>query len=714
MTSPARGEPSDPVDLSPGPLAPASTPLRAPIPIDRARPGPHQDVEPESSGKPRRRGPRGPSDLTPRMGFIPGLDGIRAIAIVGVLVYHFTPGVLPGGFVGVDVFFVVSGFLITTLLLREVAQNGKINLGRFWLRRARRLIPALLTVVIVCVALARVLGGDLLVGITRQTVGALTFSTNWVEVAAGSSYFNSTSPQLFVNFWSLAVEEQFYLLWPFLLVVILAVTAQARQRVGIALALAFISASLMALMYVPNTDATRVYYGTDTHAYGLMLGAALAFAWASPHRAGLRHPFWRRHRHWFVGGALIVLTGCMALLSQASPVTFRGGILLASVATVILIAGLLEYGGSWRRVMSLPALSWLGSRSYGLYLWHWPVLIIVATIVPYASGTIRGAAALTVSLLITLAVTEVSYRLIETPIRKHGFGASVRAGLAWFGTPWVTNRTPRIVAGAMVVLLLLTAAALLTAPEKSATQQQIEESEAELAQQADSAGGGDTSSANDADSGAAADSDSPERDAAGEASADPGPAVPTDAAAAGANGNTEDWGYEQGDDGLWVPPGNEITGIGDSLVVTSADGLTYRFPEMNFAAKSNRQWSDATAVVEEAEANGVIRDNIVLHYGTNAGVDGEQARAVIDALGPQRRIVLMNLYGNSTFTPDSNEEIAAIAGEYPNVVVGDWQAAATAAPQTLQSDRVHPDIEGMHVYAEVVAQSFNELYELSQ
>ena len=148
---------------------------------------------------------------------LPGLDGLRALAVGAVLVFHLRATWLPGGFLGVDVFFVISGFLITTLLLRERARTGRLDLPRFWRRRARRLVPALVLVVVTSTVLARFLEPDLLVGIGRQTLGALTFTTNWLEISAGTDYFHATSPQLFMTFWSLAVEEQFYLLWPLLL-----------------------------------------------------------------------------------------------------------------------------------------------------------------------------------------------------------------------------------------------------------------------------------------------------------------------------------------------------------------------------------------------------------------------------------------------------------------------------------------------------------------
>lgn len=726
------------------------------------RPVEHSAAPPDD-GLPRRRRRRGPSEMDPRPGHIRGLDGIRAIAIIGVLIFHFTPTVLPGGFLGVDVFFVLSGFLITTLLLREVARKGRIDLPSFWLRRARRLLPALVTVVVVSIAAARLVGGDLLVNIGRQTLGALTFSTNWVEVAAGASYFHSTSPLLFVNFWSLAVEEQFYLFWPLTLVVVLALTRTAKQRIGVVLALAGASAILMAVLYSPDKDSTRVYYGTDTHLFGLMLGVALAFAWAAPHRAGLHSATWRRVRPVAVLTSLVVLTALMAVLTDSNPWTFRGGILLACLATVVLVAGVLESPSLWRGVMELAPLRYLGERSYGIYLWHWPVLMIVATMFPYAEGTARGYLTLVGALVLTLVLSELSFRLIETPVRKHGFRASfqaVRDAVASSGQGVI----PKVVAATAVAVVALAGVAIATAPEKSETQLAIEAAEADLnaptthataraslgggwlvgtmpepegaaddAAVAGPEGPGSSSAADgfraavnsftpDVDSpvagspaGAGTDTDTdtdtaqtPQDDTGedGTAGEEPGsqeePATPTGETA------VPD-GWHQDEDGLLVPSSDRITAIGDSLVVTSADGLKWRFPEMNFAAKSNRQWRDANPVLQAALAEGSVRDNVIVHFGTNAGVNEQQLREFLDALGPDRNVVVMNLYGSSTFIPSSNEIIEEVVAGYPNAVVGDWQSTIEAQPSVLQSDRVHPDLDGMHVYAEVVAMAFDEL-----
>ena len=272
-----------------------------------------------------------------RRGRLAGLDGLRALAIIAVLVFHLDPSWLPGGFLGVDVFFVVSGFLITTLLVRERVTTGAIDLPGFWSRRARRLLPALLVCVPASVLLARLSEGDLLVGIERQVLGAFTFTSNWLEIGAGSDYFAATSPQLLMNLWSLAVEEQFYLLWPLAVLGLLALTrrpevrAACGPRPGRALRRADGRSRL------DPDSPTRVYYGTDTHVIGLMLGAALAFGYAAPHRAWTTSTWWAAHRRQVAAAALVTLLGLMALGGEDSALTFRGGILLASVATTALV-----------------------------------------------------------------------------------------------------------------------------------------------------------------------------------------------------------------------------------------------------------------------------------------------------------------------------------------------------------------------------------------
>ncbi|WP_181010082.1 acyltransferase family protein [Ornithinimicrobium sufpigmenti] len=722
----------------------------------RVQGGPHGAtlLEPTPRRTGPRRGGRGPRGVNPRPGHIPGLDGLRAIAVVAVLLFHFLPATLPGGFLGVDVFFVVSGFLITTLLLREIDSQGRVALLSFWRRRARRLLPALVLVVVTSVSVARLVGGDLLVGIGRQTLGALTFTSNWLEIAAGASYFHSTSPILFVNFWSLAVEEQFYLFWPLVLVVALALTRTTRQRVWTAAGLALASTVLMAVLSTPGQDATRVYYGTDTHLMGVMAGAALALAWADPElRAGLRTAAWRRWRGLAVLAALVVLVALMRWTTFTSAFTFRGGIALATVATLVLIAGLLEAPSPWRRVMSLTPLTWIGERSYGIYLWHWPVLVIAGALVPYTDGTTRGYAVLLGALLATLVLSELSLRLVERPVRRHGMRASVRRLVAWVTTPWQVSRLPRLVAAGLALLLVGTAVAIATAPEKSATQRQIEETESRLtdggllggpavAGSADSAGlGAELGIAGEA---AATDREAPAGDAAGAEGATGGDADGGEAAGEDASGGstTEDTDADAHDDanddeggqddasagepagegtsvngatftadedGLLVPAGSELTAIGDSLVVTSADGLAHRFDGLNFLAQSNRQWGQAEEVLATGLAQGAIRDNVVLHLGTNAGVDEAGLRAALDSLGAERNIVVMNLFVQASFTDPSNQIIEDVVADYPNAVVGRWSETISERPQDLQTDRVHPDIAGMHVYAEVVARGFDEL-----
>ena len=615
-------------------------------------------------------------------GRIEGLDGIRALAIVAVLVFHLNAPWLPGGFLGVDVFFVVSGFLITTLLAREHEHEGRIAFGHFWLRRARRLLPALVVVVTISVLIARLVSSDLLVHVGRQVAGALTFSTNWVEVAAGSSYFDQTAPQLFMNFWSLAVEEQFYLLWP-LLTLLLVRFARPRSRTGLAVGAAALSTVLMAALYTPGADATRVYYGTDTHLMGLMVGAALAFAWADPGLARrVRPSAWGTAGRFAVPAAALVLLALLVLLDEGQAATFRGGILLASLATAVLVAGVLDRsaGGqtAWQRLTSSRLAQWVGVRSYSIYLWHWPVVLMVARDNPSAPGTPGHLWTRAWCVLVTLALADLTHRFVETPFRVHGFkGVGRRVGDALLRSP---RRTRQVIAASVTTAAVALAIIVATAPDQSETARMLEANAA--------AAQGSPSTAIQPSAAVATSQGS-------STTGTPSPAKTVAKADARAT--------------FRMPTGPEIDGYGDSMMVGSVHALDYYFPGIRMDARSNRQWDDALRAVQaRGSAN---RRAVVLAFGTNAGVDEKGVKAVLDVLGPDRMVVLVNLMGPFARIDSDNATLDAVAKGRPNVIVADWASAVRDHPEQLQADRIHPSLKGSHLFAKTVRQALAMLSE---
>ncbi|MER7071271.1 acyltransferase family protein [Terrabacter sp. NPDC000476] len=613
---------------------------------------------------------------------IEGLDGLRALAIAGVLVYHLNASWLPGGFLGVDVFFVVSGFLITTLLVREHQRTGRVALSQFWVRRARRLLPALVLCVVASVLIARLVSEDLLVSIGRQMVGALTFSTNWLEITAGASYFDQTAPQLFMNFWSLAVEEQFYLLWPLATLALLAVSS--RVRVGVAVAVGLASSLLMALVFSPGLDATRVYYGTDTHLMGLMAGAALAFAWTHPTLALRVAPSrWGRWGSYAVPVAGVVLLALMVLLDEQSSLTFRGGIVLASVASAVLVMGLVEHRPDGptvlQRVLRHPVATWVGQRSYSIYLWHWPVILLVALDNPSAPGTTSHLMTRVWCVVVTLALADLTFRFVETPFRERGF-RGVALGLA-ARVRGLTRRTKQVVAAGVVGLAVVTTVIVLTAPDQTETARMLAANEAAAQEPADPPPGRPAGT-----------TPSPSASASG----------PTGTAGAGAASVLKTF---------TMPSGPEIDAYGDSIMVGSLQALRYYFPGIRIDAKSNRRWSDGLA---EVSARGAAnRRAVVLAFGTNAGVDEERVKQVLDVLGPQRMVVLVNIMGPFARVDSDNTTLELVAKGRPNVVVADWADAIRAHPDQVQSDRVHPTIRGAHLFSKTVRQALADLSQRS-
>jgi peptidoglycan/LPS O-acetylase OafA/YrhL len=346
---------------------------------------------------------------------LPALDGLRGAAVAVVLAFHAQW--LTGGYLGVDVFFVLSGFLITRLLFDEYHSSARIRLIGFWKRRARRLLPALLALVFVAAVAERMrdrLDGP--VGGRRDVIGALTYTSNWLRLGSGAGYWSHfTSPAILNHTWSLAIEEQFYVVWPLLVLGLLRLVRSDFGRFLI-LGVASFGLGLWALrVFETTSDASRVYMGTDTRAVALLLGATVAaFAFWRPLRLG------SGAGHVVSVPALLVLAILMVRMRGDALFTYRGGLLACSVAgAVVVAAAAVERPSPVFRVFTAAPMQWLGQRSYGIYLWHWPIMVGLGVAESPRSPTWRRLAAVAISLV----AAEVSYRYLEQPIRKNGLRA---------------------------------------------------------------------------------------------------------------------------------------------------------------------------------------------------------------------------------------------------------------------------------------------------
>jgi len=597
---------------------------------------------------------------------VPGLDGIRALAVTTVVVFHLVPGTLVGGYLGVDIFFVVSGFLITTLLLRERAATGRISLRAFWARRARRLLPALWLLLLACCTAALVVGGDVLVGLGTQVLGATTFSSNWLFIGAGNSYFDATVPELFRNLWSLAVEEQFYLVWPLLVVLLLVRIPRWARLVGIGV-LAVASAVWMGVLTVPSNtaplDPTRVYYGTDTHAFGLALGAflaVLAVGRGIQNQSG-RMPGRAVRVVTAVGGGLAIagLVALAVVMVGDTDIPYRGGLAVVAALSAVAIAALLVPGSSLARVLDFAPIRWVGVRSYGLYLWHWPVVVLLASALPTWSreGT-EGWTLGGIALAITVVAAAISYRFLEQPIRRHGFRRTAAVIMA--AAP--RSRQALGAAFAMVVAVGLSGAsvaALISDPGSGEAQQYIE---------------------------------------AGQAAIDevtPSPTAPP-----------------EDDDDAEPATGDQILALGDSVMLAAAPALQAEFPGIAIDAQVSRSMFVAPSLVEAYASAGALRPVVVLALGTNGPIERSTLEEVRRIIGPDRELIVVNAQAPRGWIPGVNAELSSFALVYRNVELANWHDAIQPYLSEMARDQIHFGPIGAGVFAATVGEAIDRLAEL--
>ena len=627
---------------------------------------------------------------------LPGLDGLRAIAVLLVIVYHFWPTVLPGGMIGVDIFFVISGFLITSLLLREGALNGRIALGSFWIRRARRLLPAIALMILVLGPVSLIVGGDIQVNLGRQLLGAATFSSNWISIFAGNDYFAQTSPELFTNFWSLAVEEQFYVLWPLLIVASGLLLGRRWRRFSVVMVLGIVASLGAATFLLMNgAPVSRIYYGTDTHLYGLLLGALLAFArpWSLYPPIG-KKALYRVAQPFGLVAFIRVMVSWLSLFAfipyailvpESAPGAIPWGLFGASLLALGVIQGMLPdmlAGASeaLRRLLNFAPLRWVGERSYGLYLWHWPLAVVMH----YMLGADRSPLVNVGVLVATFAIAEMSYRWVETPIRRHGFRGSANRVIASF-----QNATVKALPIALTLLVIAaagaTGVAVRTAPAMTTAQQSVEDGKR-----------------------AAAERLKARQEARASASANPTTKDGKDAKAT-ASANPSASASQEATDPI---DSSQVTVVGDSIVVATSPDLYDKMPEAQINAAEGRTIANALPIIKSMGANGQIRKTLVLSVTANSTILDGQLDQVLAAMPADSKLVLVTGYGprNLSWIEYSNTKIREFASQHSDrVIIADWNSAIRQALQTqsglLASDGVHPEAAGQELYARVVEQA---------
>jgi len=614
--------------------------------------------------------------LTETKGYMPGLDGLRALAVLAVIIYHQNLNWGQGGLLGVTLFFVLSGYLITGILMRQWENSGKIDLKDFWLRRARRLLPALFLLLAGVGLWLALWDMERLVSIKQEILAAIFYVNNWYEVFHEVSYFESFGPPSPLgHLWSLAVEEQFYLLWPLLLGLGLRFFGKSKWLTGGTIALALVSALAMTMTYTPGLDPSRVYYGTDTRAFSLLIGAALAMILP---REKMKEELAGRNKVILEGVgvlALLVVLVMMVGVNPYKPFLYQGGLLAFSVAAACLVAVLAHPASFLARVFSWRPLRWIGETSYGIYLWHYPVIILTD---PFINRNGFNLSLTLMQIVITLILATLSRYLVEEPIR-YGIRQRTRrrSRVQWWQRP--SHYSMRITLSLSLIILLVFVAPTdgwRTSAKAVASNPQVSEKGQNPCQDSDNI-------------------------------QTPGKTQGTGEIESSENGQTSG---EQPTGDVQFPGAEntpndeqkEITLIGDSVVINVEPVLKEVFPGIVVDAQLGRQMVQAGEVIAQLKEEGKLGQIVILELGSNGPFTDKQLIQILDSLEGCEQIFLINTRVPKPWEAEVNETLLRVTQSYPRTQLVDWYAVSNGHPEYFYTDGVHLTQEGIEAYGKML------------
>lgn len=592
--------------------------------------------------------------INPR--YMPGLDGVRAVAVIAIIIYHLNPQWLSGGFLGVDTFFVISGYLITSLLLTEYHNRGKIKLMSFWLRRVKRLIPAVLFLVMGVIVLSLIFMPTEIQKVRADSIAAIFYVSNWWYIMQNVDYFEQFAVQPLKHLWSLAIEEQFYLVFPIVLLSLLSFIRRLKSIRIIFLILLVISMIAMMVLYVPNENVARVYFGTDTRIQTLLMGVLLALVWP-PFQ--LKAKVNRQMRTMIdtagvVGLAILFI--CFKFVSETNSILYYGGFFLISTVTLLVIASSVHPSGYFAKFLGNKVFTFIGSRSYSLYLWHYPIIVLIHH--QFVQGQIPPLVYV-VEILLMVLMAEFSYKFIEQPFRKEGFNI--------FAFNHLKNwRSQKVLRTWLVIILLIPTLLVMVGSfnrfaQKNSTrvtEVNTEEIDKLITQPL------------------------------------PLPQLEIDGFVV--KGNKQKYAS-------WKP-----LLIGDSVMVDIGDDFRSFVPKADINGKVGRQLVEATSLAKrQYQSYRDKNDIVVLELGTNGDFTEKQLNSLLEQFG-EADIYLVNTRVPRSYESHVNQVLAKAAKKRANVTLVDWYSRSENHTEYFAPDGIHLQPPGVRALTNSIIQAIEK------
>ncbi|MFQ3838502.1 acyltransferase family protein [Staphylococcus pseudoxylosus] len=576
--------------------------------------------------------------------YMPGLDGLRAIAVIGIIIYHLNKQWLTGGFLGVDTFFVISGYLITSLLLFEYESTGIINLKQFWLRRIKRLIPAMLVLVMVVTVATLIFKPAEIVNIKQDAFAAIFYVSNWWYIATDVNYFEQFAFMPLKHLWSLAIEEQFYIIFPIVFILLLLIIKKYRNVTLILWIISLVSLLTMIIIGQAQTGHSRVYFGTDTRLQTMLLGVIFAFVWPPFKLKKNPNHILRTiiDSIGVVGIALLLML--FFIVNDDSNWIYNGGFYLISGLTLFVIMSAVHPSGYFAKILGNPLFIYIGKRSYSLYLWHFPVISFIHSY--YVDGQLP-VYVYVVDIILTIILSEMSYRYIETPFRKRGMQV------------FSISRVNKQAVIRLIVLILFLISTIFVF-----------------------AGSFDKLGKNDINDKAT----SYNTDNIDKYLVRP---IPVD-----------DVNF-LGDSDFKKDKDNEVYAdlkpllIGDSVMVDIGETFKMQVPHANIDGQVGRNLYEAIPLVDQTYQNyNQKSDQVILELGTNGDFSEEQLNELIKKFG-EAQVYLVNTRVPRSYESHVNELMADAAKKHDNVTLIDWHKRSEGHSEYFAPDGIHLENAGI-------------------